>query len=218
MKFSDFMRFLHLLKPLQRINLELDTSNAPKIFVMHIVSAAALLFLSLLNALHTTAAITFPYRQITNVSASQLLNVLSPPATPSLTYRIIDLSFTQRGRPIPPSEVEDTCYSAVKSIEDIAEDHPDERIFNDRFEYRREGGDMLIVVAADRQQSLTWRELGRILTALMRYMTGGVGTSQPHCQALEFEIIVPRQGRIGVGLVWYLPPESHETERKNRLA
>ena len=74
---------------------------------------------------------------------------------------------------------------------------------DDRFEYWGNDGRMLITVAAYVGEAINWRELGRILQALWRYMTGGVGAQRTHYQALEFEIQVPGEGRIGIGLVRY---------------
>ena len=150
---------------------------------------------------------------ITNVSrASPALSV----APISLSSRNIALAFIEFGRSIPEDEVRDTLLEADQAIFAYAQSHPNQRITNDRFEYRRPGGNMLIAIATFAGEEITWMELNRILQGLFKYMTAGPGTETTHYQSLEFEIEAGGQQKpeIGYGLVWYLDPADSEVQKR----
>ena len=139
------------------------------------------------------------------------LHIVNTPGNPPtrvppirLSSRPIVLAFLAKGAPIPENEVIGTLVDADQAIADLSRDHPTERITNDRFEYRRPNGNTLISIGANVGEEITWSELTRILHALHRYMTGGVGTEGPHYQALEFEVEAGGQEKpnIGLGVVW----------------
>lgn len=147
----------------------------------------------------------------------------NPPATGvtpiSLSSRTIVLAFLATGQPIPENEVKDTLVEADQAIADLARYHPNQRIINDRFEYRRPNGSMLIIIATYLGEEITWMELNRVLQGLYRYMTAGVGTERTHYQALEFEIEAGGQKKpeIGYGLVWYFKSIESEIQKRATL-
>lgn len=137
----------------------------------------------------------------------------------SVTSRNIILAFIAKGQPIPEDEVKYTLIDADEAIGDLARDFPSQRISNDRFEYRRRNGNMLISIRANLGEVITWMELNRVLQGLYRYMTAGVGTQETHYQALEFEIEVSGQEKpnIGYGVVWYFNPTKSEVQTRVTL-
>lgn len=163
-------------------------------------------FLLFSALLATVAALPAPFSN-TNTS---LLQQPNPPATSLdlVTFRKIILAFTSFGQEIPESEVEDTFTGAERAINDLVEAHPDERITNDQFNFRREHGNTLILISANVGGSITWRELSRVLQSLHRFMSGGAGVPDEHYQALEFKIQALPLIDVGFGLIWYFPPGS----------
>lgn len=137
----------------------------------------------------------------------------------TVTSRNIVLAFIAKGQPIPEDEVKATLIDADQAIADLARNHPTDRIHNDRFEYRRLNGNMLISIHANLGEEITWMELNRVIQGLYRYMTAGVGTEETHYQALEFEIEVSGQEKpdIGYGLVWYFKPTKSEVQKRVTL-
>lgn len=153
---------------------------------------------------------------IVNVSRTSPAASVAPVPVSS---RNIVLAFTARGQPIPEAEVKDTLVYADLEIENLARQHSTQPIVNDRFECRRPNGNMLISIAANVGEEITWSELKRILQGLYRYMAGGIGTEETHYIALAFEIEAGGQEKpnIGLGLVWYFPPTEKEVQKRVRL-
>ena len=137
----------------------------------------------------------------------------------SVSYRDIYLAFTAKGRPIPEDEVRETLIEADQAIHELVRDHPTQRITHDRFDYRRQNGDMLISIATKEDEMITWMELRRILQALYHYMTGGPGAQTTHYQTLEFEIEAAGQVKptIGLGVVWYFKPAGSGVQKRTAL-
>ena len=152
------------------------------------------------------------------VKASGTTSVTGVTPIPVSTRTIV-LAFLGRGRPIPKDEVRNTLIDAELAILDVSDDHPTQRITNDRFEYRRPDGKMLISIKTDPGEEITWMELRRILQALWHYMTAGPGTEETHYQALEFEIEAGGQEKpyIGFGLVWYFDDTKTEVQKRVTL-
>ena len=136
-----------------------------------------------------------------------------------LSSRGIVLAFLAKGQPIPENEVKDTLVEADQAIADLARNHPTQRILNDRFEYRRPNGNMLISIKANEGEEITWMELFRILHALYQYMTAELGPGEPHYWALEFEVEARglEKPNIGYGMVWYFNPTGAEVQKRVAL-
>lgn len=138
-------------------------------------------------------------------------------APPShVSSRSLVLAFLRKGKPIPRSEVDDTLIDADEIIGDLVRQHPNQRIANDRFEYQRPDGNMLISIKTNTGEEISWMELSRILKSLYRYMTAGTGSEQTHYQELEFEIEAGGQEKpdIGLGLVWYFRPIGSNIQKR----
>ena len=137
----------------------------------------------------------------------------------SLSSRHLILAFIERGRSIPENEVKETLVYADQAIAELALNHPTQRITNDRFEYRRPDGNMLIAIQTCLGELITWKELARILQGLYQYMTAEMGpheTAETHYQTLEFEIEARGQEKpnIAYGLVWYFDPTGNEIQKR----
>ena len=189
---------------------------------MHTCCISTLVLFPLLYALCAQTAVLPAARSsiekdqglsITNVSRASPASSVAPI---SLSYRNIALAFLEFGRPIPEDEVKNTLVEADQAIFAIAQSHPNQRIANDRFEYRRPDGNMLIAIATYAGEEITWMELNRVLQGLFKYMTAGPGTETTHYQSLEFEIEAGGQQKpeIGYGLVWYLDPADSEVQKR----
>ena len=189
---------------------------------MHTCCVSTLVLFPLLYALCAQTAVLPAARSsvekaqglaITNVSRASSASSVAPI---SLSYRNIALAFLEFGRPIPEDEVRNTLLEADQAIFGFAQNHPNQRIPNDRFEYRRRDGYMLIAIASYAGEEITWMELNRILQGLFKYMTAGPGTETTHYQSLEFEIEAGGQQKpqIGYGLVWYLDPADSEVQKR----
>ena len=137
-----------------------------------------------------------------------------------VTFRRIVLAFQERGRPIPEDEVTDTLVEADQAIADLVRDHPTQRITNDRFEYRRPNGNMLISIKTNIGEQITWIELSRIIQGLFRYMTASMESVETHYHELEFEIEAGDQEKpdIGLGLVWYLNAPEGDVQKRVTLS
>ena len=189
-------------------------------------SSASVLF-SILYALFAQAAILPTTLSLRNGTLLGL-PVVSVPGTPpaaglppiAVSTRNIILAFIERGRPIPEDEVRETLIDADQAIADLSTHHPTQRITNDRFEYRRPNGNMLISIMVSSGEEITWKELARILQGLYQYMTAGWGAEETHYQALEFEVEARGNERtnIGYGVVWYLGPQGNEVQKRARLS
>lgn len=151
-----------------------------------------------------------------NVTLLQASNATDTSRDP-LSSRKILLAFTALGESIPELEVNQTFAAAEKSIHELIDRRPEDRITDDRFEYRSQHGDMLILIATNMGEEITWAELGRVLESLYRFMTGGVGVPDAHYQSLEFKIQVLPVVDVGFGLVWYFPPSTDSTQKRALL-
>lgn len=171
---------------------------------------------ALLSATKSSGNETLLVLPIVNVSGT-------PPATDAVPHpvssRPIVLAFIAKGRPIPEHEAIGTLVDADLAIADLARDHPNQRIINDRFEYRLPTGNMLISIRTNLGEEITWAELRRVLHGLYRYMAAGMGTEETHYQELEFEIEAGGQEKpnIGYGLVQYFPPTENEVQKRVTL-
>lgn len=132
----------------------------------------------------------------------------------ALTFRKLTLAFSDFGGAIPEKEVEDTLRAADQAIEYEVKVHPEQRMLNNQFTYRRADGNMLIFIRAAVEEELTWKELSRVLQAVFRFMTGGVGILDEHYQALEFEVQTPPRKAIGFGLIHYFPDASSQSQKR----
>ena len=156
-----------------------------------------------------------------NLLGLPILNLSgAPPATGvppiPVSSRGIVLAFLAKGQPIPENEVKDTLIEADQAVADLARNHPTQAILNDRFEYRRPNGNMLISIKTNEGEEITWMELFRILHALYQYMTAELGAGEPHYQALEFEVEARglEKPNIGYGVVWYFNPTGSEVQKR----
>lgn len=131
----------------------------------------------------------------------------------TLTFRKIRLHVDEIGQKIPKREVIDTLKAANDAISDVVHALPNQRITNDRFEYRRVNGNMLILISPNPGEELTWMELARVLHALFRFMTGTMGATEEHFNTLDFLVETGFKHIIGNGLVWYFPPDDKVRER-----
>lgn len=180
-------------------------------------SQAVLFAYLLLNALLAVAA-ALPVLSLTNdVTLLQPFNA-SLGSVELITFTKLVLAVTYTGQAIPEEEVKDTLKAANRAIQHEVDTHSEKRIFNNRFEYRRKGGNMLVLIAASTEEGMTWNELGRVLQALYKYMTGGAGVPGQHYEAVEFEVRTLSHIVVGVGLVWYLPPDSSQSQKRALLS
>ena len=140
----------------------------------------------------------------------------------SLSTRQMILAFIERGRSIPEKEVKETLIDADQAIAELSRNYPTQRITNDRFEYRRLNGNMLIAIQTCPGEMITWKELARILQGLYQYMTAAGGAqeiTETHYQTLEFEVEARGQEKpnIAYGLVWYFDPTRNEVQKRVTL-
>ena len=194
---------------------------------MHTRCSSTLVFLLLSYVLFAQTAslpstVSFSNETLLGLPSVNVSDIAAPTtgvAPFSVTSRKIVLAFVAKGQPIPEDEVKHTLVDADQAIADIARHHPTQRIFNDRFEYRRRNGNMLISIQANLGEEITWMELNRVLQGLYRFMTAGVGTEETHYQALEFEIEASGQEKpnIGYGVVWYFNPTKVEVQKRVTL-
>ena len=139
-----------------------------------------------------------------------------------LANRHMVLAFIAKGRSIPEKEVKETLVDADQAIAELSRGHPTQRITNDRFEYRRPDGNMLISIQTNLGEMITWQELARILQGLWQYMTAGSGAqeiAETHYQTLEFEVEAGGQEKpnIAYGLVWYFGDTGNEVQKRATL-
>ena len=186
----------------------------------------------LLYAYFAQAAILPATLSLRSGTTLGLPGVSVPPTSPiaglpwipvSLSTRHMILAFTSKGRPIPENEVKETLLDASQAIAELSRNHPTQRITNDRFEYHRPNGNMLISIGTFPGEMITWQEMARILQGLWQYMTGAKGGEQDiaktHYQALEFEVEARGQEKpnIAYGLVWYLDSAGNEIQKRVTL-
>lgn len=171
----------------------------------------------LLNALLAIAA-ALPVLSLTNdVTLLQPFNA-SLGSVELITFTKLVLAITHTGQAIPEEEVKDTLKAATRAIQHEVDTHPEQRIFSNRFEYRRKGGNMLVLIAASTEEGMTWNELGRVLQALYKYMTGGAGIPGQHYKVVEFEVRTLSHIVVGFGLVWYFSPDSSQSQKRALLS
>ena len=153
---------------------------------------------------------------VVNVSGTASTAVVAPIP---VSFRRIVLAFLERGRPIPEDEVKDTLVEADRAIADLVREHPTQRITNDRFEFRRPNGNMLISIKTNIGEQITWIELSRVIQGLFRYMTPQMESMETHYQELEFEIEASDQEKpnIGLGLVWYFNAPEGDVQKRATL-
>ncbi|KAK0512619.1 hypothetical protein JMJ35_004636 [Cladonia borealis] len=121
-------------------------------------------------------------------------------------YLNIVLVFTNFGKGIPRNEVVDTLAGADRIATDYLDTEPEEAIPQNRFEYRLPQGNVLLVIGGPVEKEITWRQLYRVLQALIRFMTLLKPPSGPHYQELNFDIqISDGGGTLGSGVIWYFP-------------
>ena len=133
-----------------------------------------------------------------------------------VSTRTLVLDFLKSGEAIPEDEVRETLADADQAISDLVREYPTHRITNDRFEYLRPNGEMLISIQTNMGEEITWMDVRHIIQGLYRYMTAGSQVEKTHYQELEFEIAVSGQEKpnIGLGLVWYLHTPEGEVQKR----
>ena len=170
-----------------------------------IIYQVILILVALVNIQLITAAAFPASLPTTGQDLVQLANGSSLISSIS-SWRKLQVSCHSFGQQIPPPEVIGTFRDLTHSINANVEAYPDHRLMNDRFEYRGDNDRILIMVAANVGEELTWRDLSRVLLAVKRYMTGGINVPQEHYQEMNFRLIDGSQQIIGNGLVWYSAP------------
>ena len=126
-------------------------------------------------------------------------------------YQNIVLVFTNFGKSIPQNEVLDTLAGANRIVTDYSDIEPHGGIPSNRFEYRLPQGNVLLAIGGPVEKDITWRQLYRVLQALIRFMTVLTPPAGPHYQELNFEIQISNEGgTIGNGVVWYFQTGSEE--------
>ena len=128
-------------------------------------------------------------------------------------YLNIVLVFTNFGKGIPRNEVVDTLAGADRIATDFLDTEPEEAIPQNRFEYRLPQGNVLLAIGGPLEKDITWRQLYRVLQALIRFMTVLKPPSGPHYQELNFDIqISDGGGTLGSGVIWYLQPDPEDVQ------
>ena len=170
---------------------------------------------SLLSIASTAKAALLPTTVLNSASAQSSILAVS---LNDVKLRKMLLVFTEYGREIPKSEVENTFRAAEIQIETEVDAHPDQPIPLNGFEYRREGGEMVILIQPYAEEEISWKELSRVMLTLYRFMTGGAGVPQKHYQTLEFRVEVIPAINIGSGLIWYFGPDRGITQKRANVA
>ena len=128
-------------------------------------------------------------------------------------YQNIVLVFTNLGKSIPQNEVVDTLFGADRIIKDYSDTEPQQGIPYNRFEYRLPQGNVLLAIGGPVGKDITWRQLYRVLQALIQFMVALKPPAGPHYQELNFEIQIRDEGgTIGNGIVWYFQTDSEEVQ------
>ena len=126
-------------------------------------------------------------------------------------YQNIVLVFTNLGKSIPQNEVVDTLFGADRIVKDYSDTEPQQGIPYNRFEYRLPQGNVLLAIGGPVGKDITWRQLYRVLQALIQFMVALKPPAGPHYQELNFEIQIRDEGgTIGNGIVWYFQTDSEE--------
>lgn len=190
---------------------------------MHTAHASIPFTLALFHALFA-ATVALPKRLSLNDGNLLILPNPSIFASPSpanqssfpLTVRRISILCRGFSRLIPQAEVEETFEAVDSAIDNYAQDHPDERLHYDRFEFiRPDGGRMLISISANAGETITYNELLRILESLHSYMTGNSGKETTHYQELNI-IIRADEVRVGLGVIRHISPAVQDTQQRTR--
>ena len=132
----------------------------------------------------------------------------------SVPYRVPDtaitLNFTHFGSKIPVLRALSTIYDASKQVLSHLASNSEDAIKKDTFEYStrfapRAPRFCSVVVQAYRGLGLSWLQLDQILEGLTQFCSGAGVDLRVHYQALEFEVNLSDEGRIGIGLLWCTP-------------
>ena len=137
------------------------------------------------------------------------------PLGTAVPFRFLNivLVFTKFGKEIPRNEVVDTLTGADRIATDYLDIEPDEGIPQNRFEYRLPQGNVLLAIGGPLEKAITWRQLYRVLQALIRFMTVLKPPSGPHYQELNFDIrISDGGGTLGSGVIWYFQPDPEDVQ------
>ena len=204
-----------------RFELGIRSTRTPNIMVKGICILFSALTPLLCALLATTAALPASL-SVANATLLQLSNGTST-FTSSIPvgswepyhYRTVILKLASFGQAIPESEVKNTLVSADLVVGEFLDRHADESIPNDRFEYQRPDGNMIIAIKARVYHQIPWLSLYDVLKALEGFMTASRPFRKPHYESLEFEIELTGKPEVaGTGLVWYLPPGSDQVQKR----
>ena len=204
-----------------KFKLGFRSTRTPNIMVKGICILFSALTPLLCALLATTAALPASL-SVANATLLQLSNGTST-FTSSIPVgswepyhcRNVSLKLTSFGQAIPESEVKNTLVGADLVVGEFLDQRADESIPNDRFEYQRPDGNMLIAIKACVYHQITWLSLFHVLQALEGFMTASRPFRKPHYESLEFEFeLTGEPGVAGTGLVWYLPPGSDQVQKR----
>ena len=194
-------------------------SPASQIMKRHTCIFTPVLQLILCALLSSTAALP---TLISLVDDSSLQKASATPTSTGLVplgtavpfrYLNIVLVFTNFGKGIPRNEVVDTLAGADRIATDYLDTEPEEAIPQNRFEYRLPQGNVLLAIGGPVEKEIIWRQLYRVLQALIRFMTLLKPPSGPHYQELNFDIqISDGGGKLGSGVIWYFPPDPEDVQ------
>ena len=130
-------------------------------------------------------------------------------------YQDVELVFVNFGKAIPLNDVLDTLEGAHRLAATYSDTVPQEGIPGNRFEYRLSQRNVLLAIGGPVGKDITWRQLYRVLEALIRFMIGLQPPLGPHYQELDFYFqIIDVGGMLGSGVVWYFPPDSGEMQKR----
>ncbi len=171
---------------------------------MHTLCALSTLFLQTIFTVPTTVLSLSDARNeglISSLEATSPSNDLTVSnSLPSSTSLIFDLFGSQ----IPSSAVNAAFNGAITRIYPFLQNHPNDPITDDNFQYRALGGSVQIGVTAAPRHRVSWRQLDLILRQVASFMNGDVGASRQHMQELSFQIIEGGT-KMGDGLVSHHP-------------
>ena len=122
----------------------------------------------------------------------------------------ITLNFTHFGFKIPVVRALSTIYDARQQVQSHLAPNSDDVTKKDIFVYSTRSTTpasrvCLVVVRAYGGPELSWLQLDQILEGLTQFSSGAGIDRQVHYQALEFEVNLTDERRIGVGLLWCTP-------------
>ena len=171
---------------------------------MHTLCALSTLFLQTIFTVPTTV---LPLSDARNEGLISSLDATNPSndltvsnSLPSSTSLIFDLF----GAQIPSSAVNAAFNGAITRIYPFLQNHPNDPITDDNFQYRALGGSVQVGVTAAPRHRVSWRQLDSVLRQVASFMNGDLGASRQHMQELSFQIIEGGT-KMGDGLVSYHP-------------